>query len=164
MIHDVKCRLFFSGPDVDIQSLIHRISTKKPKRDIDFEKIIPYPENIYKGPLTAEALREHGTNNWYEFNRRYWGAYYNAYETERTGNMIEFLTAWKPPLDIIRKLSTLFPNILFNLKWCGQSPDGYAGEMVVENGEPFYDYTAAKENKAEFYQSMWGFPMPEIEE
>ena len=160
MINDVKCRLFISGPDEDVKALIKRISTKKPKRDIDFEKIIPYPENIYKGPLTAEALREHGSNNWYDFNRRYWNAYYNAYETERTGNMIEFMTAWKPPLHIIETLAGQYPKISFTLKWCGRSVPGTAGEIIYLDGEQHF----VDNEHDDLYRSLWGVPMPETEE
>lgn len=161
MMNNIKCRLFFEGDEPDIKKMLKSISTKKPRREIDFEKIIPYPENIYRGPLTAEAIKEHGTNNWYDFNKRYWEAYYNAYDTEKVGNMIEFKAAWKAPVKLISKLSKMFPTIAFTLKWCGEHPTSPFG--VANYCDGFYTEIPLTHDEHErLYSSLWGVSMPQI--
>lgn len=35
---------------------------------IDFNKIIPMPDNIFKGNLGVHEFEQYGTNNWYDWS------------------------------------------------------------------------------------------------
>lgn len=144
-VNDVKNRLVFEGEQRDIDALFKIIGNKKENRIIDFCRIIPYPEDLYMGPITAEALSECGSYNWYDFNKSHWGTYYNAYEAERYGNILDFLTAWRHVDKIVTRLSKLFPTVEITYKWAARERGGTIGsvkysngaktELILENGE-----------------------------
>lgn len=40
---------------------------------VDFNKIIPMPDNIYRGNLGSEEFKKYGENNWYDWSIKNWG-------------------------------------------------------------------------------------------
>lgn len=46
---------------------------------VDFNKIIPMPDNIFKGLLGTEEKKIYGKNNWYDWSIEHWGTKWNAY-------------------------------------------------------------------------------------
>lgn len=56
---------------------------------IDFNKIIPMPDNVFKGDIGHNEREEYGENNWMDWSTRNWGSKWNAfafvpYNTKRT--------------------------------------------------------------------------------
>ena len=134
MVNDIKCRMFVEGDVKKLKKFFRQIEDKESGRIFDFAKIIPYPEHTYMGPITAEALKQYGRKNWYDFNKTAWGTYYNAYETERTGNMVDFMVGWRPPFKLFTVMAEKFPDIKFTIKWASRDDGGPCGKMVLANG------------------------------
>jgi len=113
----VTNKLIFTGDEETINELLTKIaydenqdsgSTKPIIGTIDFEKIIPIPENICQEYLNGE-------DNWYFWCNSNWNTKWNSIsldEEYHNDNTIMFDTAWKPPFPIIKKLSEMFPDII----------------------------------------------------
>ena len=46
---------------------------------IDFNKIIPMPDNIYRGNLGQKEKELYGQNNWYDWSIANWDTKWNSY-------------------------------------------------------------------------------------
>lgn len=79
---------------------------------VDFNKIIPMPDDIFTGNLGDAERAIHGTKNWYDWSLENWGTKWNAYETHcnKDGRYfaVTFYTAWSPPGPILEKIRELF--------------------------------------------------------
>lgn len=131
MVNDIKCQMFVEGDPKKLKKFFNLVKCEECGRVFDFEAIIPYPDDIYLGPLTAEAIKKCGKNNWYDFNKEYWGTYYNAYETERTGNMIEFLVGWRIPMRLFMDMALKFPDIKFTINYASRQDGGPCGSVTL---------------------------------
>lgn len=130
-VNDIKCRIFPEGDPKKLKKFFKQVENKECGRAFDFSKIVPYPDFIFMGPITADVLQRYGRRNWYDFNKTHWGTYYNAYDTERTGNMIEFMVGWRPPFKLFMAMAEKFPDLKFNIKWASREDGGPCGEMTV---------------------------------
>lgn len=82
---------------------------------IDFEKILPPPENMFRGDLSREKQLEldaSGIPHWLGWQSNHWGTKWNAYSTElieadEYGVLLKFDTAWSPPTPIFEALADL---------------------------------------------------------
>jgi len=45
----------------------------------DFNKIVPMPENIYRGNLGKEEFEKYGSENWHDWSVNNWGTKWNSY-------------------------------------------------------------------------------------
>lgn len=107
---------------------------------LDFEKIIPMPDNIFRGDLGPDERAKYGKNNWYDFSISSWGSKWNSYGYDDVnkyegGNEISFETAWSSVKPIIGKLSEMFPDASFEYSWADEDFGMNTGSMVYENGE-----------------------------
>lgn len=109
-----------------------------PLGTIDFNKIIPMPENIYMGSLGKKERELYGENNWYDWSCSNWGTKWNAYHFH-TGDLendtIFFDTAWATVPTIIAKLSSIFPGLLFILDYADEDFGYNTGTMEFEDGK-----------------------------
>ena len=118
---------------------------------LDENKLIPYPEKFRK--MDAEAHqwdKEHpndragrgpdGFNSGgYEWCIANWGTKWGFQDVEviheNEGSVTYFfLTAWSPPLPLIRKAGELFPNLDFHLEY-NESDGGIFGKLDILKGE-----------------------------
>lgn len=154
-INDIKNRLVLkSDSQKNIKALLCYVQNKEEGRIIDFSKVIPYPENIYLGPITASALSEYGQNNWYDFNKKNWGTFYNAYDAVSFGNILDFLTGWRPSAKVIEKLAHIFPEVDITLKYAARFPGGPIG-VVHFSGDTMQKISLTEEEKQELRNSLW---------
>jgi len=82
--------------------------------ELDFNKIIPMPKNIFQGNLGEKERKKYGKNNWYDWSRENWGTKWNA-NTEYIEHcdeqiFVEFTTAWNPVEPIVEQLREMFEN------------------------------------------------------
>lgn len=123
--------------------------------------------NSYGDDLKAESeeLAEkyylnylnHGFATWYKWSRQNWGTKWNASTCDISGNIIEFETAWSPPLPILRKLSNLYPETTFSLSYADEDIGRNCGRITFLGGESIESYLPDKHTKNAFDLSfeMW---------
>ncbi len=92
--------------------------------DSFFAPFIPRPENI--------------GDDWYDWSLRNWGCKWDC-QVEIVDDSDDYLeiqlnTPWSPPLSGILKLSILFPNCTFELKYSEPGCD-FQGQAIYENGK-----------------------------
>lgn len=105
----------------------------------DFEKVIPPPENIFRGNLgdeEREMCKREGRPNWYDWNYENWGTKWNSYSHTRIGgSTFLFETAWAGVVNIVREMSKMFPDVEFYYKWSDEDTGYNCGEVRLKNGE-----------------------------
>ena len=110
---------------------------------IDFNKVIPAPDNIFQGNLGAAEREKYGKNNWLDWNCANWGTKWNSYgyqgppctEKEFDGATVEFQTAWSAPTPVLIALAEKYPDLDFEIKWADEDFGYNVGHKEYENGE-----------------------------
>jgi hypothetical protein len=115
---------------------------------IDFNKIVPMPEHIYRGNLGRKEIEKYGAENcWYDWSIKNWGTKWNSYGyNEHTaenfdGSSIKFLTAWSSVSDLMKKLSSMFPDIRFDYKWVDEDFGHNTGKTEFKGGKTLSCFT-----------------------
>ena len=101
------------------------------------------PEEIEGGCLTTEQsealIKEHGYNNWYDWNIQNWGVKWSACHTsewDEADNTLcaNFESPWSSPEEVIKKMIKEFPKLGFALDY-REDGMGFCGELVGYGGE-----------------------------
>lgn len=105
---------------------------------VDFNKIIPMPENI--------------GDNWYDWCIANWGTKWNAYGYEKgcdysNAEELRFLTAWAAPHPIIQRLSEMFPEIEIAHEWADEDIGMNCGRFTYHKGERCEEYFPESEKE-----------------
>ena len=93
MPNNVINELNFIGEQKDIDKILSLMHGEEEDQYIDFNKIIPMPDYIYRGDLGQKEQELYGKNNWYDWSNSHWGTNWNAYYQEKKENTIFFNTA-----------------------------------------------------------------------
>ncbi|MHB1484828.1 MAG: DUF3846 domain-containing protein [Saccharofermentanales bacterium] len=110
---------------------------------IDFNKIIPMPidtanpETEFSEKSQSWSIKNWGTKwNAFGFDIENASSYpsYDAY-----ANVIEFNTAWSPPIPIIEKLASLHPDVLIKHLWADEDFGYNVGICEYQNGELIFE-------------------------
>jgi len=96
---------------------------------------------------TAETMKqaraETGYTNWYDWCVENWGTKWNAHdgscEEHRTRFLLQFDTAWSPPVPVIEALSEKYPKNKFSLRYY-EAGMGYKGRFAVKGGQVLENY------------------------
>ena len=111
------------------------------KRDDESENDFKFRLNRYEN--------EYGYTSWYEWRIHNWGTKWDACETviitnEEDELYVGFDTAWTPPVNWLKKVSTKYPNLNFlmdyieeGVNFCGVVRIG-DGEIVEDEGVPVF--------------------------
>lgn len=102
---------------------------------IDFNTIIPMPDDIYRGDLGKEEWEKYGEKNWYDWSIENWGTKWNACNGVRCGDTIYFDTAWSGVESLIQRLSLECPNTEIHYWTAQEDPSEYAANMTFLNGD-----------------------------
>lgn len=99
MPNHVTNRIKITGDPDTVKRVMYAVKNESGIGTIDFEKIIPIPENIYRGGLSREEFKLYGKNNWYDWCISNWGTKWSAYGYEKdcdysNAEELRFLTAW----------------------------------------------------------------------
>ena len=105
---------------------------------VDFEILIPQPENIEKGG--CNGTHEDGVICWYSWSIENWGTKWNAYDASVEaveGDLIkiEFDTAWSHPAPIIEPLGAKHPEETILVEWADEDLGHNVGRYRVVNNE-----------------------------
>ena len=104
---------------------------------LDFDKIIPMPDYIYRGDVGPEERAQYGKNNWYNWSIENWGTKWNSCDTILDQDAFYFWTAWSPCSPVIERLAQMFPDACFDYSY-DEPDDGFCGEERYENGKLVY--------------------------
>jgi len=96
---------------------------------LDFNKIIPQPENLFKGNLgqaEEEYCKKNNIPNWFDWNVSNWGTKWNSYsgevlESKKDKIICRFDTAWNPPNPIFERLKEM--GFIINGYWVDEGDD-----------------------------------------
>ena len=107
---------------------------------VDFQKIIPMPDDIYTGNLGPKEREIYGDKNWYDWRRAMWGTKWGAYGYEEgfdysQTDSLWFQTAWSAPHPILQKLTEMFPEIEFKHQWADEDIGYNCGQHRYHGGE-----------------------------
>lgn len=159
MPNHITNRIKFYGKQENIDKVLSLISGEK--THIDFEKIIPMPEHIYRGNLGQEEREIYGSDNWYDWCINNWGTKWNAYHTtlDERENVLEFDTAWSCPTWILEALAKLCYEygVSFDGEWADEDCGNNVGTFESVEDEFYYEYVNNGSNEAyEIYVSLKG--------
>ena len=112
---------------------------------IDFNKVIPMPEHIFRGNLGMAEREKYGKDNWYDWSIAHWGTKWNSYGYDGAytpqdfdGEHIEFQTAWSRPESVIAALAAKYPDLSFEHKWADEDFGYNVGHLEYEDGEEMF--------------------------
>lgn len=114
---------------------------------LDFEKIIPMPEDE-KDPC-----------HWHIFH---WGTKWNAYDYQEgvdysQSETLDFLTAWSAPHPILERLSEMFPEVEFVHEWADEDLGVNCGRYVYYDSERTEEFIPENDRESlEFACAVWG--------
>lgn len=164
-------------PEEEVAAFFHYISCVSEDRfdpngnplvlegTFDFEKIVPMPENIFRGPLGQKERDTYGANNWYDWSLANWGTKWNSYDGEWywEGESIQFNTAWSTPEAIYRALIRKFPNLDFEVKFADEDMGYNCGKFSYDSEQGGLDFWEPNnENEGvEFACEVWYDETPE---
>lgn len=131
----------FKGDETRIKKLIARVKNDKyGLGSIDFNKVIPIPDNIYRGNLGPEEREKYGDANWYDWCNKNWGTKWNALGYIENPNSLKpdrlwCQTAWSPSIPITAELAKCFPDIEITHKYADEDFGAHVGTVVFKYGE-----------------------------
>lgn len=150
MANNVTHKLLLKGDNDKIQKVLEFIQIEPTEDEdgynivglgtIDFNKIVPMPEDIFRGNLGKEERKKYGDRNWYDWSRKNWGTKWNAYncQSDLENNIIYFDTAWSAVPGLIGKLSSMFPEVTFELSYADEDFGYNTGIVHFRNGDVIY--------------------------
>ena len=107
---------------------------------LDFQKIIPMPEEYNEG------------DKGYYWRIKNWGTKWNAKAVYSDDNgYMDFDTAWSTPLPIIKRLSELFKDIEFSVRFADEDFGYNVGEYAYLNGR-LVESTIPEDGSEEAYE------------
>ena len=137
MPNHITNRLKLFGDESDIRRLMEAVKNDEYGiGTLDFDKIIPMPDNIYRGPLGKAEMELYGENNWYDWSIANRGTKWGAYGYEKgvdyseNGNSLRFLTAWSAPHPVIEKLAQMYPTVKIEHEWADEDIGSNCGRRV----------------------------------
>lgn len=161
MPNHIANQIEFHGFEENIKKVLELIEGEE--SCIDFEKIVPMPENIYRGNLGLEEEKLYGKNNWYDWSITNWGTKWNAYDDYVENNVITFNTAWSCPMPVLDALAELCYTygVSFTGKWADEDMGHNVGifESDCDSDEYWfsYEYIEAESNEAyDIYVELHG--------
>lgn len=181
MPNHVTNRLTIIGDENKIKECLNAIKgvwkdyPEDDNRRIDFNKIIPMPEEIKntQAPNRDEKqakklIKKYGCANWYDWSIANWGTKWNAYSFDEyvsEGNVIIFNTAWSTPKPVILALSKKYSELEFEVIYADEDWGHNYGEYTFKNGETIQDerYDVSNGDSDDIVRMLLGAPWWEEE-
>ena len=123
--------------------------------EYDFEKVVPMPEEIYKGNLGKEEWKKYGCDNWYDWSILNWGTKWNAHDYHRIDKYtFAISTAWSTPEPFIKALSRKY-NCEVSVKYADEDIGNNCGSYTYFEGE--LDDEWAPDDPKKFAEDLWEY-------
>lgn len=119
------------------------------------------------GKTAWQNIRKYGAPTWYEWSINNWGTKWNAYGYEEGTDYsacdeLTFQTAWSAPHPILRKLSEMFPEIVFKHQWADEDIGMNCGERCYLGGEKIDEFIPEGIRATEFALEVWDYDPLEL--
>lgn len=119
------------------------------------------------GKTAWQNIRKYGAPTWYEWSITNWGTKWNAYGYEEGTDYsacdeLTFQTAWSAPHPILRKLSEMFPEIVFKHQWADEDIGMNCGERCYLGGEIIDEFIPEGIRATEFALEVWDYDPLEL--
>lgn len=102
---DLELRVLDDGSCEELRRFISGKDSMGEQASVTFNKLIPMPDNIFRGDLGKKEMELYGKNNWYDWSRAHWGTKWDACHVQVTPECVMFSTAWCPPFPWLEKLA-----------------------------------------------------------
>ena len=143
MPNHVENDLTVKGDMNEIRRFFEKVKGGREDVLIDANKLIPYPK-VFEDKDCDDRLE--GLNSGgYDWRVANWGTKWGMYSFEKLvfrkkTAKVTFSTAWSPPLPLVLKMSEMYPNLKFSLKYyeCGM---GFCGRYEAKAGVVMLDRT-----------------------
>lgn len=138
----------------DYDEIIDKLTTDS---EVDFNNIIPMPDNIYQGNLGQKEREIYNENNWYDWSIRNWGVKWNACNTCVNDSETYFDTPWDGVPNLIYELAKMFPDTIIEYKFADEDMFmntgifKFKGKTILRADFNNYNYSAYK-----VYNDLWG--------
>lgn len=147
--------------NIDQDKAVELIEKYTTEECIDFNKIIPQPDDLYQGALGEKEREIHGTHNWYDWNNKHWGTKWGGYDGDLSYDEDErvltltFFTAWSSPSPIIEKLINMddVPAFSYN---CFDEGECFWGCIMVSDDGTISTSMSEHHNKMDIMQICYG--------
>lgn len=118
-----------------IDSMINMVPGHELEGHVDFNCLLPVPDDIYQGNVGPKEKELYGTRNWIDWNVANWGTKWNARDTFRKSDKsVYFTTAWGNPQPALRALSKKFPDQKILIRQAGETNYYWSGSYILLNG------------------------------
>ena len=119
------------------------------------------------GKTAWQNIQKYGAPTWYEWSITNWGTKWNAYGYEEGTDYsacdeLTFQTAWSAPHPILRKLSEMFPEIVFKHRWADEDIGMNCGERCYCGGEKIDEFIPEGIRATEFALEVWNYDPLEL--
>jgi hypothetical protein len=127
-----ECRLIISNNNINnLETFYIDNKNESQHMELCFDKSVPLPDEEEE--------------NWYNWRVYNWGTKWDLgddtiYNSNYQDKQIEynFCTAWSPPVSWLEKVSELYPELYFTLKYA-EPGCNFAGVLEIQNGEDISD-------------------------
>ena len=104
------------------------LSLTTPENEFTFAGVVPEP--VFENKNEAGVLPD-----WYTWRVDNWGTKWDAGHAEwiEENEIINFSTAWSPPLEWLESAAKMFPNLIFHLSY--EEEQGWGGEITIKGSE-----------------------------
>lgn len=151
MPNHITNRLVIKGTKEEVNLVLEYIKGKGKQHFIDFNKIIPAPENMFQDDLSSEDIercKKEGIPVWADWCPENWGTKWNSYNNQLNENTIEFQTAWNGVENVIDVLAAKFNNIDFIYQYASEDTGFCVGNIRYEKGFKFSEEIEGGTNRA----------------
>lgn len=140
-------------PD-DVKRILHVIQSKDAgPGSIDFNAITPMPQWVYSKQLDHDTADARAQECWLAWRQEQWGTRWNAIDAAQSakrydgGDTIFFMTKETDVRDLMRKLSLMFPQAVFDYLWSDEDIGKAAGALQYTNGAVTFSYLPRQESR-----------------
>lgn len=134
-----------------------------------YEKLVQDDPEVWElGKKYYNNILKFDVPNWYEWVKTNWGTRTNAYECvpwKEGMDRLQFNTVWNPVIQLMARLSMIFPEIEFCYRWADIELGRNTGEIIFKNGKKIEEYLPLPGSKeaCEMSAEMIGADLKEMD-